>query len=64
MTEIKEPTSIKDLEIDQDEFRSKIPTMAGFAAGDLCTFTSPRVPTTKEFTTILEYMTKDKPIDF
>lgn len=64
MTEIKEPTSIKDLEIDQDEFRSKIPTMAGFAAGDLCTFTSPRIPTTKEFTTILEYMTKDKPIDF
>jgi len=64
MTEIKEPTSIKDLEIDEGEFRSKIPTMAGFAAGDLCTFTSPRVPTTKEYTTILEYMAKDKPIDF
>jgi alcohol dehydrogenase class IV len=64
MTEIKEPQSITELGIDAEKFTKMVPAMAAFASADLCTFTSPRVPTTKDFTTIMEYMLKGKAIDF
>jgi alcohol dehydrogenase class IV len=64
MIEIKEPQSIAELDIDVEKFTKMVPTMAAFASADLCTFTSPRVPTTKDFTTIMEYMLKGKAIDF
>jgi alcohol dehydrogenase class IV len=64
MIKIKEPTSIKNLDIDEGEFKQKMSTLANFAANDLNTAVSPRTPTTKDFTTILEYMLKDKTIDF
>jgi 1-propanol dehydrogenase len=64
MNEIKEPQSLIELGIDQEKFTKMLPTLAAFASADVCTFTSPRVPTTKEYMTILEYMLKDRPIDF
>jgi hypothetical protein len=64
MIEIKEPTGIRDLGIDEEEFRQKSPTIVNFSANDLNTAVSPRTPATREFTTILEYMLKEKPIDF
>nr|MDO8098802.1 iron-containing alcohol dehydrogenase [Candidatus Njordarchaeota archaeon] len=64
VTRIQEPTTIKGLGIDEEKFKEKIPTLTSFAASDLNTTVSPRIPPTKDFTAILEYMLKDKPIDF
>ena len=63
MSDIKEPQSITELNLNADEFTKMIPTMAAFASADLCTFTSPRVPTTKEFAAIMQSMLRGKAMD-
>lgn len=62
--DIKEPQSITELQIDSEKFAKMIPTMASFASADLCTFTSPRVPSTKEFAAIMQNMLAGKPTEF
>jgi alcohol dehydrogenase class IV len=64
MIKVEAPTTLEGLAINKQEFRDKISTLAGFAATDVSTFTSPRMPTTEQMKTILEYMLDDKPIDF
>jgi acetaldehyde dehydrogenase/alcohol dehydrogenase len=64
MTKVEVPTTLQGLAINKQEVMDKISTLAGFAATDVSTFTSPRMPTTEQMKTILEYMLDDKPIDF
>jgi alcohol dehydrogenase class IV len=63
MLDIREPQSVAELNVDPEKYTKMIPTMAAFASADLCTFTSPRVPTAKEFTTIMQNMLVGKAAD-
>jgi alcohol dehydrogenase class IV len=64
MATVEVPTTLEGVGVDKQEAAEKISTLAGFAATDVCTFTSPRMPTAEQMRTILEYMLQDKPIDF
>jgi acetaldehyde dehydrogenase/alcohol dehydrogenase len=64
MSKVQMPTTLEGLGINKQEFRDKIPALASFAAADVSTFTSSRMPTTEQMKTILDYMIEGKPIDF
>jgi len=64
MTKIQLPTTIKGLGIKEDNFKKMIPKVAEFSESDVTAYTSPRNATLEDITKILEYMLKDKPIDF
>jgi alcohol dehydrogenase class IV len=64
MTKIGMPTTLAGLGVNKQEVKDKISTLAGFAAADVSTFTSSRMPTTEQMKRIIEYMLDDKPIDF
>jgi alcohol dehydrogenase class IV len=64
MTKVGVPTTLEGLGINKEEVKDKISTLAGFAATDVSTFTSPRMPTTEQMKTIFEYMLEHKPLDF
>lgn len=64
MAKVEVPTTLERIGVNKQEATEKISTLAGFAATDVCTFTSPRMPTAEQMKKVLEYMLEDKPIDF
>jgi len=63
-TRIQLPTTIKGLSIKEDDFKKMLPKIAEFSENDVTAYTSPRNATVEEITRILEYMLKNKSIDF
>jgi len=64
MTKIQLSTTIKGLGISEGNFKRMLPKIAEFSENDLTSYTSPRNATVEEITKILEYMLKNKSIDF
>jgi acetaldehyde dehydrogenase/alcohol dehydrogenase len=64
ITKVDMPTTLAGLGINKAEVKDKISILAGYAAADVSTFTSSRMPTAEQMKEILEYMLEDKPIDF
>jgi alcohol dehydrogenase class IV len=64
MVKIKITPSLKGIGVTDVNFRKALPKLIEFAENDVTSFTSPRNAATDDFKRILEYMLKDKSIDF
>jgi alcohol dehydrogenase class IV len=64
MTKIQIPPTLRGIGVSEDSFKKMIPKLAEFSENDVTSITSPRNATAEDFTKILEYMLKNKPIDF
>jgi hypothetical protein len=64
MFKIQIPPSLKGIGVSEDKFRKVMPQLVEFSESDITSFTSPRNATTEDFKKILEYMLKNKTVDF
>jgi alcohol dehydrogenase class IV len=64
MTKIQILPTLKGIGISEDSFKKMMPKLAEFSENDVTSVTSPRNATTEDFIKILEYMSRNKPIDF
>ena len=64
ITELNEPLSIKDMDIDEESYKSKLGKLIDYANEDASAIANPRIPNKEELKKLYNYAWEGKKIDF